>query len=111
MHGSGENGTAMRIETGYTFERLADTRGFAVVYPNGQNGHWNTCEIDRDAQRPGIDDVRFLTALADKFIGEIGTDRNRVFGVGLSPAMPFRNPIIAPEGYSVPRLGIRMRPK
>ena len=84
MHGSGENGTAMRIETGYTFERLADTRGFAVVYPNGQNGHWNTCEIDRDVQEPDIDDVRFLTALADKFIGELGTDRNRVFGVGLS---------------------------
>jgi len=70
MHGSGENGTAMRIETGYTFERLADERGFAVVYPDGQNGHWNTCEIDRDAKQPGIDDVRFLTALADKFIGE-----------------------------------------
>jgi polyhydroxybutyrate depolymerase len=31
MHGSGENGTAMRIETGYAFERLADERGFAVV--------------------------------------------------------------------------------
>jgi polyhydroxybutyrate depolymerase len=84
MHGSGENGTAMRIETGYGFERLADERGFAVVYPNGQDGHWNTCEIDKDAEQPGIDDVRFLTALADKFVDEIGTDRNRVFGVGLS---------------------------
>jgi polyhydroxybutyrate depolymerase len=84
MHGSGENGTAMRIETGYGFERLADERGFAVVYPNGENGHWNTCEIDKDAEQPGIDDVRFLTALADKFVDEIGTDRNRVFGVGLS---------------------------
>ena len=84
MHGSGENGTAMRIETGYGFERLADERGFAVVYPNGQNGHWNTCETDKDAAQPGIDDVRFLTALADKFVDEIGTDRNRVFGVGLS---------------------------
>jgi polyhydroxybutyrate depolymerase len=84
MHGSGESGTAMRIETGYAFERLADERGFAVVYPNGQNGHWNTCEIDKDAEQPGVDDVGFLTALADKFIGEIGTDRNRVFGVGLS---------------------------
>jgi len=84
MHGSGENGTAMRIETGYGFERLADQQGFAVVYPNGQDGHWNTCEIDKDVQQPGIDDVRFLTALADKFIDDIGTDRNRVFAVGLS---------------------------
>jgi polyhydroxybutyrate depolymerase len=97
MHGSGENGTAMRIETGYAFERLADERGFVVVYPDGQNGHWNSCEIDKDAQQPGIDDVGFLTALADKFIGEIGTDRNRVFGVGLSEG-----------GYMAIRLGLEV---
>ena len=52
MHGSGENGTAMRIETGYTFERLADERGFAVVYPNGQNGHWNTARSTRTVNSP-----------------------------------------------------------
>jgi polyhydroxybutyrate depolymerase len=101
MHGSGENGTAMRIETGYAFERLADERGFAVVYPDGQNGHWNTCEIDKDAQQPEIDDVQFLTALADKFIGEIGTDRNRVFGVGLSEGgyMAIRLALEAPSRF------------
>jgi polyhydroxybutyrate depolymerase len=101
MHGSGENGTAMRVETGYAFERLADERGFAVVYPNGQNGHWNTCEIDRDAGQPAVDDVRFLTALADKFIGEIGTDRKRVFGVGLSEGgyMAIRLALEAPSRF------------
>ncbi len=102
MHGSGENGTAIRIETGYAFERLADARGFAVVYPNGRNGHWNTCEIDRDAQQPGVDDVGFLTALADKFIGEVGTDRNRVFAVGLSEGgyMAIRLALEAPFAIS-----------
>ena len=101
MHGSGENGTAMRIETGYAFERLADERRFAVVYPDGQNGHWNTCQIDKDAQQPDIDDVRFLTTLADKFIGEIGTDRNRVFGVGLSEGgyMAIRLALEAPSRF------------
>ena len=101
MHGSGENGTAMRIETGYTFERLADERGFAVVYPNGLNGHWNTCEIDNDTQQADIDDVRFLTALADKFIGEIGIDRDRVFGVGLSEGgyMAIRLALEAPSRF------------
>jgi polyhydroxybutyrate depolymerase len=101
MHGSGENGTAMRIETGYAFERLADEHGFAVVYPNGQNGHWNTCEIDKDAQQPVVDDVQFLTALADKFFGEIGIDRNRVFGVGLSEGgyMAIRLAIEAPARF------------
>jgi polyhydroxybutyrate depolymerase len=101
MHGSGENGTAMRLETGYAFERLADERGFAVVYPNGQNGHWNTCELDKDDPPPDIDDVGFLTAVADKFIGEIGTDRNRVFGVGLSEGgyMAIRLALEAPSRF------------
>ena len=101
MHGSGENGTAMRLETGYAFERLADERGFAVVYPNGQNGHWNTCEIDKDAPHTDIDDVRFLTALADKFMGEIGTDHNRVFAVGLSEGgyMAIRLALEAPARF------------
>ena len=101
MHGSGENAAALRIETGYAFERLADERGFAVVYPNGQSGHWNTCEIDKDAPKPGVDDVRFLTALADKFVGEIGTDRNRVFGFGLSEGgyMAIRLALEAPARF------------
>ncbi len=101
LHGSGENGATLRIETGYAFERLADERGFAVVYPDGQDGHWNNCEIDKDAKQPGVDDVRFLTALADKFIGEIGIDRNRVFGVGLSEGgyMTIRLALEAPSRF------------
>jgi len=99
MHGSGEDGQAMRIETGYAFERLADQRGFAVVYPDGQNGHWNTCDFDKDASK--IDDVRFLTALADRFIDTIGTDRHRVFGVGLSEGgyMAIRLALEAPARF------------
>jgi poly(3-hydroxybutyrate) depolymerase len=33
MHGAGENGALIRIETDYGFERLAEGHGFAVVYP------------------------------------------------------------------------------
>ena len=32
MHGSGESAAEIRLSTGYGFERLADTHGFAVVY-------------------------------------------------------------------------------
>jgi len=39
MHGSGENSARMRMATGYGFERLADERGFAVVYPDGYDGY------------------------------------------------------------------------
>jgi polyhydroxybutyrate depolymerase len=34
LHDSGENAARIRIETGYGFDRLADQRHFAVVYPN-----------------------------------------------------------------------------
>ncbi len=43
MHGSGQNSAQMRAATGYGFERLADERGFAVVYPDGYEGYWNAC--------------------------------------------------------------------
>src|SRR5580692_5990558 len=36
MHGSGENATAIRIETGYAFERLADARGLRWFTPTAK---------------------------------------------------------------------------
>src|SRR5712692_769281 len=67
MHGSGENGTQMRIWTGYGFERLADEHHFAVVYPTAHEGDWNACGTvgDVSANGPGIDDVGFLTGVVD----------------------------------------------
>lgn len=86
MHGSGENGAVMRIETGYGFDRLADKHGFAVVYPDAYEGYWNGCNVigDYAANRLDIDDVQFLGALVDKLIGEIGIDAARVFATGIS---------------------------
>ncbi len=87
LHGSGENGARMRIETGYGFERLADEHHFAVVYPNAENGgDWNACGTvgDIGANGSGIDDVGFLTGLTDKLVGEIGIDPDRVFAAGSS---------------------------
>ena len=84
MHGSGENGAQMRIETGYGFDRLADVRGFAVVYPDAYEGYWNACNVvgDYSANKLNIDDVGFLVGIVDKLIGEIGVDPGRVFAVG-----------------------------
>ena len=86
MHGSGENGAQMRIETGYGFDRIADTHGFAVVYPNAYDGDWETCSIvgRLSTKGPTIDDVGFLTRLVDKLIREIGVDPARVFAAGSS---------------------------
>jgi polyhydroxybutyrate depolymerase len=105
MHGSGENGAQMRIETGYGFDRAADTHGFAVVYPNAyeHGGDWNACGTvgDVSASGPGIDDVGFLTGVVDKLISEIGIDPGRVFAVGSSRGgfMAFRLALEAPSRF------------
>jgi polyhydroxybutyrate depolymerase len=86
MHGTGQSGTEMRKWTAYGFERVADERGFAVVYPDGYEGYWNGCNIvgDYSANVLNIDDVAFLGALVDTLIGEIGLDPGRVFATGVS---------------------------
>jgi polyhydroxybutyrate depolymerase len=103
MHGSGEDGAQMRSETGHGFDRLADERGFAVVYPNGYEGYWNGCNItgDYSANRLDIDDVGFLRALAGKLVTEIGIDPRRVFATGVSRGghMAFRLALEAPDRF------------
>lgn len=103
MHGSGENGARMRIETGYGFERLADTHGFAVVYPNAHGGDWNACGTvgDVSANGPGVDDVGFLTGVVDTLVTEIGIDAGRVFAAGGSRGgfMALRLALEAPSRF------------
>jgi polyhydroxybutyrate depolymerase len=103
MHGAGENGAQMRIETGYGFERLADERGFAVVYPNAYEGYWDVCTIAGGVRANGldIDDVGFLTGMVDKLAGEIGVDPGRVFAAGSSRGgfMAFRLALEAPSRF------------
>lgn len=100
MHGSGQNANAMRIATGYGFERLADQHGFAVVYPEGFEGYWNACNMvgDYSANTLNIDDVSFLTSLVKKLEGELGSDPARVFATGLSRGghMAYRLALEAP---------------
>ena len=103
MHGSGQDSAQMRRWTGYGFERLADERGFVVVYPDGYEGYWNACNIvgDYSANKLNIDDVGFLTRMVDKLITEIGVDPGRVFATGISRGghMAFRLALEAPSRF------------
>jgi polyhydroxybutyrate depolymerase len=103
LHGSDGTGAQMRRATGYGFERLADSQGFAVVYPDGFEGYWNACNIvgDYGANRLDIDDVGFLTALVDKLVAGLGIDPHRVFATGLSRGghMALRLALEAPEHF------------
>ena len=103
MHGSGENGAQIRIETGYGFDRTADRHGFAVVYPDANEGDWETCSIVGRLSTKGlaVDDVGFLTRLVDRLIGDIGVDPVRVFAAGSSRggSMAIRLALEAPSRF------------
>ena len=103
MHGSGVNAAHVRAETAYEFDRLADTHHFAVVYPNAFEGYWNACNVvgDYSSNKFNIDDVGFLTALADKLATEVHIDPARVFAAGVSRggAMAYRLALEAPERF------------
>jgi polyhydroxybutyrate depolymerase len=103
MHGSGQNGAQTRKWTGYGFERLADEKSFAVVYPDGFEGYWNGCNIvgNYSANKLKIDDVRFMTGMVDKLVTGIGVDPGRVFATGISRGgqMAFRLALEAPSRF------------
>lgn len=103
MHGSGQNGSQIRLETGYGFDRLADQYGFGVVYPSASSFDWNDCSKVGDFKVDGheLDHVKFLTLLTDKLIAENGFDSQRVFATGVSSGgfMSLRLAIEAPARF------------
>jgi polyhydroxybutyrate depolymerase len=103
MHGSGENGAQVRMETGYEFDRLADQHGFAVVYPDSYTFDWNDCSKVGDfrVKEREVDDVSFLIALVDKQMAEVHVNRDRVFATGISAGgfMSIRLALEAPSRF------------
>jgi polyhydroxybutyrate depolymerase len=101
LHGSGESGLQVRTETGYGFDRAADAHGFALVYPDALAGDWDVCsEVGRLSPRLDfIDDVAFVTQLADTLMAEVGVDPRRVFAAGVSRggALAIRLALEAPD--------------
>jgi polyhydroxybutyrate depolymerase len=86
LHGAAMNGTLMRRTTGYEFDRLADGRGFVLLYPDAFAGNWNDCRIASTtaARRAHIDDVGFIRAMIDQEKAKRGIDPAKVFVVGFS---------------------------
>jgi polyhydroxybutyrate depolymerase len=75
-------GDAQRTEQRYGFDELADREGFAVVYPDGLQHHWNDGRADNGAT--SVDDVAFIRALIDELVAHAGIDPARVFVTGMS---------------------------
>ncbi|MBR7801048.1 alpha/beta hydrolase family esterase [Undibacterium fentianense] len=103
MHGSGQNGSQIRLETGYGFDRLADQYGFGVVYPSASSFDWNDCSKVGDFKVDGqeLDHVKFLTSLTDKLVAENAFDAKRIFATGVSSGgfMSLRLAVEAPTRF------------
>ena len=63
---------------------VAESGGFIVVYPDGVQRSWADGRGTTPADKQGVDDVGFLTALVDHFIEKFGADRRRVYAAGMS---------------------------
>jgi polyhydroxybutyrate depolymerase len=77
LHGATSNGSQQERLT--NFDAVADADGFVVAYPDGINRSWAA-----GPGKPDVDDVGFLTALADTLRTQYGIDAGHVFAMGMS---------------------------
>lgn len=86
LHGGGGSGSAMEGLTLGQFNRLADARGFIVVYPDGIGRGWNDGRNDMKskATQDNVNDVGFLRALVEQLARQYSIDRKRVYATGIS---------------------------
>lgn len=86
LHGGGGAGRHMEQLTAGRLNQLAERDGFAVVYPDGVDRHWNDGRgvPSYRAHRDNIDDVSFIAALIDHLSAGTHIDRGRVYATGIS---------------------------
>lgn len=86
LHGGGGTGRGMPRLTKGGFERLADAHGAILAYPDAYDKNWNDYRADpgRTSQRENIDDVAFLSAMADEILKKYPADPGRVYAAGIS---------------------------
>lgn len=86
LHGSGQNGAQIRMETGFGFDRLADQQQFAVLYPSSKSFDWNDCSKTGDFNAEGhqLDHVAYLNELVDTLVASHQFDQQRIFAAGVS---------------------------
>jgi len=113
LHGGGGTGEGMIKLT--DFNDYAYEYGFAVVYPDGYEKHWNDRrEVNRKyVNGKEVDDVKFLTYLIDTLLSRYNIDSNKVFVTGISNggAMSFYLALNAPAKFAgVAPVAISMPP-
>jgi polyhydroxybutyrate depolymerase len=93
FHGGGSSPDDLTGESGFkapykVWMDIADTEKFILVYPKGMMNPadglgWNDCRGDATTN-PAADDVGFIDALIDEFLGSFDVDISRVYASGTS---------------------------
>lgn len=82
FHGSSASASVIERET--SFDRIADSLGFVVVYPEGLHRGWNIGECCRYSYVEHVNEIAFVTALLNHLEAGLSIDRSRVFATGYS---------------------------
>ena len=89
LHGSAAVGSA--IEEASKMDSLADAAVFLVAYPNATGGRFNVYASDWNAgtccggaNRDGVDDIGFLSALIQHTAANLPVDTKRIYVAGFS---------------------------
>jgi polyhydroxybutyrate depolymerase len=84
LHSGGGRARAFAEFTG--FDRLSDSAGFIVAYPEGFEGNWNDgrSRVGNRALVDNVDDVGFILAIADALAKDYAVDAKRLYVVGIS---------------------------
>lgn len=82
FHGSSASASVIERET--SFNHLADSLGFIVVYPEGLHRGWNIGECCRYSFMEHVSETTFVNALLNHLEAGLSVDPTRVFATGYS---------------------------
>ncbi|MDQ2889569.1 MAG: alpha/beta hydrolase-fold protein [Gemmatimonadota bacterium] len=82
FHGSSASASVIERET--SFDMIADSLGFVVVYPEGLHRGWNIGECCRYSFMEHVSEVAFVKALIGRLEAGLNLDRSRIFATGYS---------------------------
>ena len=81
----GNNGTGASIAEVTRFNKLAEQKGFIVVYPDGINHNWHL----KNSSHKKVDDFSFVATLIDKIKQIRNIDSHRIYATGFSKGAIF----------------------
>lgn len=82
FHGSSASAAVIERET--SMDRLADSLGFIVAYPEGLHRAWNIGECCRFSYKRRIDETGFVSAMLTRLERGLRIDTTRVYVTGYS---------------------------